>query len=81
MEFWSTGSFEKVSHGAGAIFLILEREGEMHSAPTRKQMTGGGMEGERVYVFAAQNETRAIIPALMQRILSELRKLRVLRQE
>jgi len=29
----------------------------MQSARTSKQMTGGGMEGEKVYVFAAQNET------------------------
>jgi len=81
MELWTVGSFAKVSHSAGAFFLILEREGEMQSARTRKQMTGVGMEGERVYVFAVQNETWATTPALMQRILSELRKLRVLGRE
>jgi len=43
----------KVTHGARVFYLILEREGEMLSARTRKQITGGGMEGERVYVFAA----------------------------
>jgi len=73
MKLWTAGSFTKVSHGAGEFYLILEWEGEMQSARTRKQMTGGGMEGERVYVFAVQNETWAIIPPLMQRILSELR--------
>jgi len=57
MELRTAGSFPKVSHCAGAFYLIIEREGEMQSARTRKQMTGGGMEEERVYVFAAQNET------------------------
>jgi len=81
MELWTAGSFAKVSNGAEAFYWILEREGEMQSARTRKQITGGGMEGERVYVFAAQNQTWAIIQALMQQILWELRKLRVLGRE
>jgi len=81
MELWTACSFAKVSHGAGAFYLILEREGEMQSARTKKQMKGGGMEGEWVYVFAAQNETLAILPVQIQRILSELRKLRVLGRE
>jgi len=49
---------------------------------THKETNDGrGMEGERVYVFAAQNETWAIIQELMQRILLELRKIRVLGRE
>jgi len=46
-----------VSHGAGAFLLDIRMR--MRDAKcTHKEINDGrGMEGERVYVFAAQNET------------------------
>jgi len=64
----------------GILLDIWTRTGG--AVRTHKETNDGRGDGMgKVYVFTAQNETWAIISALMQRILSELCKLRVLGRE